>query len=177
MNIKLYDFICPHCGDSRQLLYKAYWYAKNKSKYCKKCSPKNKIGLKKGQGWNKGLIGFNKGHPCYNDGKTFLGKIHTVESKEKMKLAKLGKIGSLANNWQGGKTVGQRARMLKEYNVWRMLVYKRDNFTCQKCGSVGKNLNAHHIKRYSKFPKLRLSVDNGLTLCKPCHVKLHRGVI
>jgi len=50
-----YIFKCPNCGEKRELNYKAFWYAKTHSRYCKKCAPKNLVGLKKGQGWNKGL--------------------------------------------------------------------------------------------------------------------------
>lgn len=61
-----------------------------------------------------------------------------------------------------------------EYKRWRMNVFQRDNFTCQICGQVGGELNAHHIKPFAKYPEERLSLSNGITLCKQCHVQLHR---
>jgi 5-methylcytosine-specific restriction endonuclease McrA len=60
------------------------------------------------------------------------------------------------------------------YRNWRDSVYKRDSYTCQHCRKVGGELNAHHIKSYKDFPKLRLDVDNGLTLCRECHLNEHR---
>lgn len=57
---------------------------------------------------------------------------------------------------------------------WRKLVFERDDYTCQICGKKGGNLNAHHIKPFSIFPELRFDVSNGITLCKKCHIELHK---
>lgn len=64
-----------------------------------------------------------------------------------------------------------------EYSEWRRNVFERDNYTCKACGLKGGVINAHHIKHFSKFPKLRLDLNNGITLCKKCHRKVHRGEI
>ena len=37
------------------------------------------------------------------------------------------------------------------------------------CGLRGCYLEAHHKKSWSKFPKLRLNIENGITLCLDCH--------
>lgn len=52
---------------------------------------------------------------------------------------------------------------------WRESVFKRDDYTCQKCHKKGAFLNAHHIKRFADFPDLRFVISNGITLCKKCH--------
>lgn len=67
-----------------------------------------------------------------------------------------------------------RDRECKEYKEWRISVFSRDNYTCQNCGQVGGVLNAHHIKSYKDYPRLRYSLKNGLTLCEKCHRKVHR---
>lgn len=78
-------------------------------------------------------------------------------------------------NWKGGITAQNTAeRNSAEYRDWRKAVLKRDHYTCQICGKRGGKLNAHHKKRFSKYKELRLSVDNGITLCETCHKSLHR---
>lgn len=70
----------------------------------------------------------------------------------------------------------KRLRQSYEYKQWRKEVFLRDNFTCQICGfkSCGvkpPDINADHIKAWSLFPEERFNVDNGRTLCLPCHYK------
>lgn len=72
------------------------------------------------------------------------------------------------------KRTAQDIRKSVEYSKWRTAVFVRDEYTCQICGQVGGRLNAHHIKLFSKYPKLRLKVSNGLTLCESCHKEIHR---
>lgn len=62
------------------------------------------------------------------------------------------------------------AANLKE---WSRLVRDRDG-KCVRCGSLEK-LHAHHIKRKSEFPELKLSLSNGETLCVGCHAKEHES--
>ena len=57
---------------------------------------------------------------------------------------------------------------------FREKVLKRDNYTCQICGSR-ENLEAHHIIPRSKGGTNL--VENGITLCKDCHKAVHEGRI
>ena len=61
-------------------------------------------------------------------------------------------------------------RNQRKYYDWRDKVFERDCYTCARCGTM-KNLQAHHIKSYSRYPSLRLVVRNGIVLCKKCHGK------
>lgn len=75
-------------------------------------------------------------------------------------------------NWKGGLlTANQKIRGSTAYKIWRKMVFERDKYVCQLCGQVGGTLNADHIKPFSLYPKLRLDLNNGRTLCLKCHTK------
>lgn len=65
-------------------------------------------------------------------------------------------------------------RKSRQYTTWRRQVFERDGFKCQECGQVGGTLNAHHIKAFKDYPKLRFDINNGITLCEKCHKNLHK---
>lgn len=88
------------------------------------------------------------------------------------KNGKLLKIKATRGKFSWETTSNKRTH--PKYASWRKSVFERDSYTCQKCGQVGSVLNAHHIKSYSKYPKLRYVVDNGVTLCEGCHRKEHK---
>jgi len=145
----------------------------------------------------KGVKGFIKGHSF----KSWLGRKHTPETKEKMRVARLKnnpmhkpdvvlkrsktliEKGVFArensNRWKGGVTKEYiLARNSDEYKLWRGSVFVRDGYECQhchaKCGNgINVYLHAHHIKGFSEYPELRFDVSNGITLCKQCHYKVH----
>lgn len=76
-------------------------------------------------------------------------------------------------NWQGGISE-YKITLSKEWKEWREKVFKRDKYTCKDCGVKNGNgktiyLHPHHIKPKSKYPNLIFNVDNGMTLCIPCH--------
>lgn len=72
--------------------------------------------------------------------------------------------------WKGGvDSINTRIRKTVQYKDWRKAVFERDNYTCQLCDKVGGNMNADHIKPFAYYPELRFDIDNGRTLCVPCH--------
>lgn len=101
---------------------------------------------------NKSMIGqegWNKGKPNYS----MRGKNHP--------------------KWTGkGRHDIERKRV--EAKVWRRKVFDRDDYTCRWCGVRGIYLNAHHIKTWKNHPKERYILENGITLCPPCHKKTYR---
>lgn len=102
------------------------------------------------------------------------------EAKNKIRIARQGKPkmenrGEKSHLWKGGITpINKAIRCSLEYRTWIFSVMSRDNWTCLKCGKRGGLLNAHHVKPFSKFPELRFNIDNGETLCRPCHVEIHK---
>jgi hypothetical protein len=144
-----------------------------------------------------GVKGFIKGHT----NKPWLGRKHTEETKEKMRIARLknqpmhnpevvkkrsqtlidNKTFALEKNntWKGGITpISAKIRQSRQYRDWRISVLTRDNNTCQHCfkdKDSGVYLHAHHIKPFSRYRHLRFEVSNGLTLCKDCHDKVHEN--
>jgi 5-methylcytosine-specific restriction endonuclease McrA len=66
-----------------------------------------------------------------------------------------------------------RYRSEDGYKEWRLLVYEKDKYVCQKCNAINVKLNAHHIEGYKHNKELRTDVNNGITLCESCHKKFH----
>ena len=62
-----------------------------------------------------------------------------------------------------------------QYKDWRKKIYARDKWMCKWPGcSNKKQLQAHHIFKWSDFPGLRYHIDNGITLCKEHHKLITR---
>ncbi len=78
-------------------------------------------------------------------------------------------VGPLNKQYKGKISENRAFRSRAEYKKWRKAVFERDNYTCQFCGERGGKLNADHILPFAVFPDLRLDIDNGRTLCVPCH--------
>lgn len=114
-----------------------------------------------------------------------LGKFHTKETREKISLTnkKRGiqpKVrymakGAIHHRWKGGITPENlRIRNSAKYQAWRDAVFVRDGFTCQKYGTRGGNLVAHHILNFAQWPELRFAIDNGITLSDKAHREFHK---
>lgn len=85
-----------------------------------------------------------------------------------------GRRGEKHHNWKGGVSPERhRAMSSAKYKSWKDTILKRDNYTCQICLVVGVFLHVDHIKKWSEYPELRYEVDNGRTLCVPCHYYVH----
>lgn len=80
--------------------------------------------------------------------------------------------------WKGGiSSLYDKIKQTLQYRIWRDLVYKRDYWHCQICNKHCErgDIVAHHKRSFADYPELRFDVDNGITLCRGCHLKIHRG--
>lgn len=80
-----------------------------------------------------------------------------------------------------GSSYNKRCFRGNDWDTIRANVYKRDNYTCQKCGTkcVGKKttnnnyniIQCHHIEKYNGNNNTEL---NLITLCLKCHLEAHK---
>lgn len=105
------------------------------------------------------------------------GKRHTEEVRRKISEVTRERTARGEQHYAYSHGQHQRDREDRrsvEYKHWRDAVYARDEYTCQHCGDgQGGNLQAHHIKSYADFPELRYTIENGVTLCRNCHERVH----
>ena len=126
--------------------------------------PKGKPFLKGHQGYWKG-----KKRPSFSAGTRL--KMGLVQRGRKQSKEHINnRVLSIKKNPRLRLTaLSKRIRNSLEYRLWRQAVFQRDNYTCVFCGKHGGDLNADHIKPFALFPELRFAIDNGRTLCVPCH--------
>ena len=60
-----------------------------------------------------------------------------------------------------------------ELSVWSKSIKNRDNWKCYMCASSNK-LEAHHLDSYLAYKSSRFDINNGITLCKVCHMDFHK---
>ena len=144
----------PHSAEHNHKIYLANIGKPHKKGYKHTEEAKRKIGLA------------SKGN------KHLLGHKQSIETRRKMGIKHKGEN---CHFWKGGVTpINKAIRASLEYKLWREAVFKRDNWTCVWCKArceKGKAvyLHADHIKPFAYYPELRFSIDNGRTLCEPCH--------
>ena len=126
----------------------------------------------------------------------FHAVVQSPEYREKQRIVSVSRgatpphnFGSKNGNWKGGIAKVQDALQTSfKYRQWRSDIFTRDNFTCQDCGcDKSGSLQAHHIKSKKKiFKEYAIktledafvcdelwNLNNGVTLCVPCHKKRH----
>jgi len=129
---------------------------------------------------------------CKENNILYFLKKHNIQTRTTKEIRKIkiwgqsgklngmyGKTGKQNPNWNGGCSPERQSKYAR--SAWKELaksILKRDNYTCQQCGNTKGNYNVHHIKEWSRFPKLRFEPTNLITLCIKCHKKEHsKGVV
>lgn len=90
-------------------------------------------------------------------------------------------------NWKGGLSkLSQSIRQMTEYRKWMDAVKAKDGFKCVRCGA-NDNLESHHKRPFAELLKAHgvssrddarrcaelWDIENGETLCVPCHFEEH----
>ena len=134
---------------------------------------------------HKGQIAWNKGkklhYSVWNKDKKM-----TDEFKKKSSEGHKGQIpwntgkkrlditGKNNWNWKGGITNKDRLARINFRRSIQKLIFERDNYMCQLCGSKG-DLQVDHIQSWAKYIEMRFKIDNCRTVCATCHYKITFG--
>lgn len=70
--------------------------------------------------------------------------------------------------WNGGSS----SRYFSGYKKWKDSVHDRDGYSCVRCGSK-ERIEAHHMDSWKNNREKESHVNNGVTLCKKCHLEFH----
>lgn len=158
--VKSKNFTCEFCGKkfesknftnanrfcSREC-YNKFHAIKNKERVCPVCSTTFIAKASEGKYCSR---------ECYNKDR------HMPKSNKHWK-------------WKGGIiSEDEQLRKSIKYTNWREEILKRDKHKCVYCSSQ-KDLNAYHIYSWKFYPNLRFNIDNGITVCKECHMKIHKA--
>ena len=101
------------------------------------------------------------------DAKAQLLRQGGIPNKPKIGFTKIS--GDKHYNWKGGITpINRKVRNSQALRTWKKEVFIKDKYACVICYSKN-NLQADHIQPFSLYPELRSDINNGRTLCKPCH--------
>ena len=181
---------CPECGEVRDVYYRSICKAGHT--ICHKCI--NKIKLSKELETNSiygrlTVIG-KSDKSGYSICKCECGDITEISNwnlisgktqscgclrSENIKKVSVHPTNEKHWNWKGGIAGERNSDMSKKtYKDWRIAVFERDSYKCNKCKQTGRKLRAHHICNYADNKELRLDIENGITLCEKCHRAFHK---
>jgi len=186
---KTYNRQAKYC--SKECYYKGRWGAEGRliSKVCPVCQKRFSSHLSNNQKYCSTDCSDKSGHTrgrrntitksCDWCGKEFSRPASNFHSKHffcspecsALWWAEFGLHGKDHPKWRGGRY----PKILQAYSDgWhpaRREALIRDNYTCQRCGTLGVRLEVHHIKplRYSVSAEEANNLDNLIVLCAICH--------
>jgi hypothetical protein len=132
-----------------------------------------------------GRVPWNKGRKCpelSGERNGMFGRTHTPEIRAQLSRLASAQLSELTRRRLAGAVAPMR-RSEPEYSRlfrigWRparRAALERDGQTCQVCGARPKRINVHHIVPFGLVLKHELT--NLITLCEPCHSRVHRGAL
>ncbi len=83
--------------------------------------------------------------------------------------------GPNAPGWKDGRSGHRAERYRYEVDDWRKSVLERDKHTCRICSRRDGKIETHHILPWALYKQHRTAIANGVTLCRPCHLKVSSG--
>lgn len=157
---------CEYCGKEKEVLI--YDIKRGKGRFCsKKCS-----GLSRADVISKKFKGQHKSEKWKNN--ISRGLRNSLAFKKYIENFSENQMGDKNPNWKGGITAeSSKIRSSPNFKLWREQIFKRDYYTCVRCMSGNCILHAHHIIPFMVAPEERLELNNGATLCVPCHRWIH----
>jgi hypothetical protein len=176
---------CLRCGSfykkDRTRSKKSFELSKYCSHHCSLLGNKHPLGRKQSEeernnrsitAKKHGFGKWMKGKKCSNEAiKNRKGRICSEKTRKKLSEAHKGEK---CYRWIKDRTQLKKKQERNDsaYQVWRIQVYKRDNYKCKVMNEDCEGrIEAHHILGWSNFPELRYKVNNGITLCHAHHPK------
>lgn len=148
------------------------FYAENPNRPRRKISLEKRAAMK-GVRKNTGRTHFQKGITPWNKGtKGLMGAWNKGIKRTPEQIEHLRQINIGRRPWNkigDGVTPQNKLEREKFRKQLQMLIFQRDDFTCQICEVRGGNLQVDHIKRWAEYPELRFEKDNCRTVCMACH--------
>lgn len=158
------------------------WNKNKKFPYKARYGMRGKVSWSKGKQFSeehkKKLSLAKLGKPSNRTGKKF-----TFEQLKNLSDAHLGQIawnrgmkhpersGEKHVAWKGGVTsLKRKLAVSTDWKEWRESIFVRDNYQCFDCGNKGY-LEPHHIIPLKENLNKIFDINNGITLCRPCHKK------
>lgn len=117
----------------------------------------------------EGRTPWNKGNGGY---KLNLSKESRQKRLENAK--KYTKRGEDSHFWKGG-TSTERELIGAWTRQIAAQVHQKFNYICQKCGTKGGKLHAHHLVPVFADESLAYEFNNLVSLCKECHEYIHQN--
>ncbi len=97
-------------------------------------------------------------------------RVYTAEHR---RIIREARSGARSNFWKGGIT-GARANIARWTKEQAPRVHARFGYRCVLCGG-NEHLHAHHVDPVWNNVEQARDPENLLTLCRPCHNRLHRA--